>query len=59
MGPHTSISPRNHFEDFVDDKVLTGRFKNASEVIRAGLLLPEEEETKIPALRKAISEGIS
>ena len=43
MGRNTSISLGDHFEDFVDDKVSTGRFKNASEVIRAGLRLLEEE----------------
>ena len=57
MGRNTSISLGDHFENFVDNKVSTGRFKNASEVIRAGLRLLEEEETKIIALRKAIDEG--
>jgi antitoxin ParD1/3/4 len=57
MGRNTSISLGNHFESFVDDKVAAGRFKNASEVIRAGLRLLEEEETKVIALRKAIDEG--
>ena len=58
MGRNTSISLGDHFEHFVDDKVSTGRFRNASEVIRAGLRLLEEEEIKITALKKAISEGI-
>lgn len=58
MGRNTSISLGDHFEDFVDDKVSTGRFKNASEVIRAGLRLLEEEETKITVLKNAITEGI-
>lgn len=58
MGRNTSISLGNHFEDFVDAKVSTGRFKNASEVIRAGLRLLEEEEAKIIALKKAITVGI-
>jgi antitoxin ParD1/3/4 len=57
MGRNTSISLGDHFENFVDNKVSTGRFKNASEVIRAGLRLLEEEETKIIALRKVIDEG--
>lgn len=57
MGRNTSISLGDHFEHFVDDKVSAGRFKNASEVIRAGLRLLEEEEAKIIALRKAIDEG--
>jgi len=58
MGRNTSISLGDHFEDFVDDRVSTGRFKNASEVIRAGLRLLEEEENKIVVLKKAINEGI-
>ena len=58
MGRNTSISLGDHFEDFVDDKVSTGRFKNASEVIRAGLRLLEEEEAKVVALKMAIQEGI-
>ena len=58
MGRNTSISLGNHFEDFVDEKVTSGRFKNASEVIRAGLRLLEEEESKIIALKLAIAEGI-
>ena len=58
MGRNTSIALGDHFEHFVDSKVSDGRFKNASEVIRAGLRLLEEEETKIVALRNAIQEGI-
>ena len=58
MGRNTSISLGDHFENFVEDKVIRGRFKNASEVIRAGLRLLEEEETKIIALKKSISDGI-
>lgn len=58
MGRNTSISLGDHFEDFVDKRVSTGRFKNASEVIRAGLRLLEEEENRIVVLRKAIDEGI-
>lgn len=58
MARNTSISLGNHFEDFVDNKVSSGRFKNASEVIRAGLRLLEEEEDRILALKTAITEGI-
>jgi antitoxin ParD1/3/4 len=57
MGKNTSISLGNHFEDFLADKISTGRFKNASEVIRAGLRLLEEEETKMVALKNAVEEG--
>ena len=58
MGRNTSVSLGNYFEKFVDESVSEGRFKNASEVIRAGLRLLEEEERKIIALKKAINEGI-
>lgn len=58
MGRNTSVSLGNYFESFVDTTVSEGRFKNASEVIRAGLRLLEEEENKIVALKKAINEGI-
>jgi antitoxin ParD1/3/4 len=58
MGRNTSVSLGNYFENFVDNSVAEGRFKNASEVIRAGLRLLEVEENKIIALKKAINEGI-
>lgn len=58
MGRNTSVSLGDYFENFVDNRVYEGRFKNASEVIRAGLRLLEEEESKIIALKKAINQGI-
>jgi antitoxin ParD1/3/4 len=58
MGRNTSVSLGNYFESFVDSSVSEGRFKNASEVIRAGLRLLEEEENKVIALKNAINEGI-
>ena len=57
MGRNTSVSLGDHFESFVDNRISEGRFKNASEVIRAGLRLLEEEESKIQVLRKEINEG--
>lgn len=59
MGRNTSVSLGDYFEDFVDSKVSEGRFKNASEVIRAGLRLLEQEENKIQMLKNAIEEGIN
>lgn len=58
MGKNISISLGNHFETFIEKSVLKGRFQNASEVIRAGLRMLEEEENKVIALRIAIQEGI-
>ena len=48
----------NYFDQFVQDQVSEGRYKNVSEVIRAGLRLLEDEESKVLALRKAIQEGV-
>ncbi|WP_420318748.1 type II toxin-antitoxin system ParD family antitoxin [Ekhidna sp.] len=59
MSKNTSISLGNYFESFVQNSVSEGRFKNASEVIRAGLRLLEEEENKAIALKKAIHDGIN
>jgi len=58
MGRNTSVSLGDYFENFVDGRISEGRFKNASEVIRAGLRMLEEEENKITALKKAINDGI-
>lgn len=58
MGRNTSVSLGEYFEDFVGNRISEGRYKNASEVIRAGLRLLEEEENKVQILRSAIQEGI-
>jgi antitoxin ParD1/3/4 len=58
MVQNTSVSLGNHFEDFVSSKISEGRYKNASEVIRAGLRLLEDEENKIIVLKNAIRQGI-
>jgi len=58
MSKNTSILLGNYFDDFIKSRIDEGRYKNASEVVRAGLRLLEEEENKINALRSAIQEGI-
>lgn len=55
---NTSISLGGYFDQFVSSQVSAGRYKNVSEVIRAGLRLLEDEENKVIALRNAIQEGI-
>ena len=55
---NTSVSPGNYFDQFVSSQVSVGRYKNVSEVIRAGLRLLEDEENKAIALRNAIQKGI-
>ncbi|WP_426062458.1 type II toxin-antitoxin system ParD family antitoxin [Flavobacterium sp. DSP2-3-1] len=58
MGKNTSVSLGNHFQTFVEKSISKGRFQNASEVIRAGLRMLEEEEDKVLLLKNAIQEGI-
>ncbi len=55
---NTSISLGDYFDQFIKNQVSSGRYKNVSEVIRAGLRLLENEESKFIALRNAIQEGI-
>lgn len=54
----TSVALGSYFEDFIKTKILQGRYNNASEVIRAGLRLLEENEERIIALKSAINEGM-
>lgn len=58
MRKNTSISLGSYFDEFVRDQIAAGRYKNVSEVIRAGLRLLENEESKTIALKNAIEEGI-
>ncbi len=58
MGRNTSISLGSHFENFIEHSISNGRFNNASEVVRAGLRLLEEEENRMIVLKHAIQEGI-
>ncbi|MEM1134182.1 MAG: type II toxin-antitoxin system ParD family antitoxin [Pseudomonadota bacterium] len=61
MPNNTSIILDDHFEGFIKGKVKEGRYKSASEVIRAGLRLLEQQEqehqVKVDALRAALIEG--
>ncbi len=59
MSKNTSITLGSYFDQFIQSVLREGRYKNASEVVRAGLRLLEEEEQKIIALRHAIDEGIN
>jgi len=59
--PTRNVNLTPELDDFVLDKVESGRFENASEVVRAALRTLEREEqlyeTKLRALRAAIDQG--
>ena len=58
MGRNKSVSLWNYFEDFVENRISEGRYKNRSEILRAGLRILEEKEGKISLLKSALQEGI-
>lgn len=57
MARNTSITLGDHFDGFVREQIESGRYGNASEVMRAGLRLLEEHEAKVRALREALIQG--
>ncbi|MFY9747415.1 MAG: type II toxin-antitoxin system ParD family antitoxin [Acidobacteriaceae bacterium] len=59
--PTRNVSLTNELDHFVHSRIKSGRYENASEVIRAALRTLEREEqefeAKLAALREAIDEG--
>jgi antitoxin ParD1/3/4 len=59
--PTRNVNLTDELDRFVASKVESGRFENASEVVRAGLRTLEREEqqyeAKLAALRVAVDEG--
>ena len=57
MAKNTSVILSEHFMAFIERQVQQGRYGSASDVVRAGLRLLEERESKLDALRAALIEG--
>jgi len=61
--PTRNVNLTNELDHFVHSRIKSGRYENASEVIRAALRTLEREEqeheAKIAALKAAIEEGLS
>ncbi len=59
--PTRNVNLTDELESLVQAKVASGRFENASEVVRAALRALEREEeehqAKLSALRAAVEEG--
>jgi antitoxin ParD1/3/4 len=56
MSMNISLTPQ--LEEFINEEVRSGRYKSASEVVRAGLRLIQLRDAKLEALRRDIQEGI-
>ena len=57
MAKNTSIVLGDHFDGFIGSLLSKGRYGSTSEVVRAGLRLVEEQESKLQALRSSLIEG--
>jgi antitoxin ParD1/3/4 len=55
----SSYTLGKHFETFVQTQLASGRYNNASEVLRDALRLMEERERKMAALDAAIARGMA
>lgn len=54
-----NVSIGERWEGYVEALLKTGRYASASEVIREGLRLVEERETKLAALRETVEAAIA
>ena len=57
MSTSKSYALGEHYEKFIASQVQTGRFNNASEVVRAGLRMLEDYETRMKELRALVDAG--
>jgi len=55
----SSYTLGKHFESFVQGQLASGRYNNASEVLRDALRLMEERERRMAALDASIDRGIA
>lgn len=57
MAKNTSISLGTHFDEFIAQQLQSGRYSSATEVVRTGLRMLEEAETRRQYLRQLLAEG--
>ena len=57
VAKNTSITLGEHFEGFITSQINSGRYGSASEVVRAGLRVLEDSESKLTALRQMLMDG--
>ena len=59
MSKNTSMTLGTHFDDFIASQLAAGRYGSASEIVRAGLRLLEDNVTKMETRRQLLTEGES
>jgi antitoxin ParD1/3/4 len=57
VSKNTSVVIGKEHGRFIKAQIRKGRFGSASEAVRAGLALLEEQELKVERLRQALAEG--
>ncbi|MCI2283958.1 type II toxin-antitoxin system ParD family antitoxin [Colwellia sp. MSW7] len=57
MAKNTSVTLGDHFDQFINQQLNSGRYGSASEVVRLGLRALEDQETKIMNIRNMLIEG--
>jgi len=57
MPKNTSILLGDHFNNFINSEVASGRYSSASDVVRSALRLLEIEENKIKWLQNELEIG--
>ncbi|HEA16722.1 MAG TPA: type II toxin-antitoxin system ParD family antitoxin [Pseudoalteromonas prydzensis] len=57
MAKNTSVTLGDHFDNFINQQLKSGRYGSASEVIRAGLRALEDQEIKTMNLRNMLIDG--
>ena len=53
----TSVALGAHFEEFIQACILSGRYNNASEVVRSGLRLLEDQGKRLSGKDRLIAAG--
>ena len=57
MAKNTSILLGDHFDNFINEEINSGRYSSVSEVVRSALRLLEQEEDKIKRIRTELEIG--
>jgi antitoxin ParD1/3/4 len=57
MAKNTSMTLGEHFDGFIAHQIESGRYGSASEVVRAGLRVLEDKESKLDVLRQMLTDG--